>query len=65
MLVGSEAQQGQSRVKFTDEEGEEVPLYIDKGEKREVEGVYYGGRTKANIVGVWGEGFKEPGFAWG
>lgn len=49
-----------SRVKFTDEEGEEIPLSIEKGEKREVEGVYYRGRTKVNVVGVWREGSKEP-----
>lgn len=49
-----------SGVKFTDEEGEEIPLSVEKGEKREVKGVYYRGRTKVNVVGVWREGFKEP-----
>ena len=54
-----------SRVKFTDEEGEEIPLSVEKGnvekgEKREVEGVYYRGRTKVNVAGVWPEGCKEP-----
>ncbi|MBA2691761.1 MAG: transposase [Rubrobacter sp.] len=47
-------------AKSTEEEGEEVPLFVEKGEKREVEGVYYRGRTKVNVAGVWREGFKEP-----
>lgn len=49
-----------SGVKFTDQEGEEVPLRVAKGEKREVEGVYYRGRTKVNVAGAWHEGLKEP-----
>jgi hypothetical protein len=49
-----------SGVKFTDEEGEEIPLVLEKGEKREMEGAYYRGRTKVNVAGVWREGFKEP-----
>ncbi len=49
-----------SGVKFTEEEGEEIPLSVEKGQKREVEGIYYRGRTKVNVVSVWCEGFKEP-----
>lgn len=47
-------------AKFTDGEGDETPLLIDKGEKREFEGVHYRGRTKVNVAGVWREGFTEP-----
>lgn len=49
-----------SGVKFTDEQGEELPLLVEKGERREIEGAYYRGITKVNVVGVWREGFKEP-----
>lgn len=49
-----------SGVKFTDEQGEELPLLVEKGQRREIEGAYYRGITKVNVVGVWREGFKEP-----
>ncbi len=49
-----------SGARFTDQEAEEVPLCVDKGQKREVEGVYYRGRTKVNVAGVWHEERKEP-----
>ncbi len=49
-----------SGVKFTDEEGEEIPLLIDKGQRREIEGAYYRGETKANVAGLWHEERKEP-----
>jgi hypothetical protein len=49
-----------SGVKFSDEEGEEIPLWVEKGEKRNLRGVYYRGETKANVAGVWREGFREP-----
>lgn len=49
-----------SGASFTDEEGEKIALSVEKGEEREVEGVYYRARTKVNVVGVWREGFKEP-----
>jgi hypothetical protein len=52
---------GGSGVKFVDEEGEEeIPLVVEKGEKRNVEGAYYRGETKANVAGVWREGCREP-----
>nr|WP_232203595.1 transposase [Rubrobacter xylanophilus] len=49
-----------SGVKFFDELGEEIPLLIEKGEKRNIEGCYYRGETKANVAGVWRKGCKEP-----
>jgi hypothetical protein len=49
-----------SGVKFFDEEGEEIPLLIEKGEKREMEGVYYRGQTKVNAAGIWPKDQKEP-----
>lgn len=35
-----------SGVKFFDREGEEIPLLIEKGEERQMEGVYYPGGTR-------------------
>ncbi len=52
-----------NRVKIKDEEGEEeeIPLFIEKGERRKkIEGAYYRGEVKVNVVGVWLEGSKEP-----
>jgi len=49
-----------SGVKFFDGEGEEIPLLIEKGEKREMEGVYYRGQTKVNVTGIWPKDQKEP-----
>jgi hypothetical protein len=49
-----------SGVKFFDEEGEEIPLLIEKGEERRIEGAYYRGQTKVNVVGVWPEDQREP-----
>jgi hypothetical protein len=35
-------------VKITDEQGEEIPLMIEKGEKRQIKGAYlpWGGKSK-------------------
>ena len=52
-----------SGVKFADEPGEEIPLSIEKGEKRNVEGAYYrergrrtwpafGGRVAGSLYGL-------------
>ncbi len=49
-----------SGVKFADEEGDEVPLSVEKGEKRNIKGAYYRGETKANVAGVWRKGCREP-----
>src|SRR3954453_11258757 len=49
-----------SGVKFFDEEGEEVPLLLEKGEKRNLRGVYYRGETKVNVASVWRKGCREP-----
>jgi hypothetical protein len=49
-----------SGVKFSDEEGEEIPIWVEKGEKRSIEGAYYRGRTKVNVCGLWREGFEKP-----
>jgi len=50
-----------SGVKITDEfEGEEIPLAIEKGEKRQMEGVYYRGRVKVNVSGIWPKDQREP-----
>lgn len=49
-----------SGVKFTDEEGDGVPLLVDKGERKEIEGVYYQGEVEVNIAAFWQEGHKEP-----
>lgn len=49
-----------SGVKLKDEEGEEVPLLVGKGEREEMEGVYYRGEVKVNVAALWREGQKEP-----
>jgi hypothetical protein len=50
-----------SGVKFVDEEGEEeIPLVVEKGEKRNIEGTYYRGEIKANVAGGGREGCREP-----
>ena len=49
-----------NRVKLKDEEGQEIPLFVEKGERKQIEGAYYRGEVKVNIAGVWLEGFKEP-----
>jgi len=49
-----------SGVKLENEEGEEVPLLVGKGEREEIEGVYYRGEVKVNVAALWQEGQKEP-----
>ena len=49
-----------SGVKITDERGEEIPLVIEKGEKRRMEGAYYRGLVKVNVSGVWPKDQREP-----
>ena len=49
-----------SGVKLKDEEGEEIPLFVEKGGKKHVERAYYRGEVKVNVAGVWVEGSKEP-----
>jgi hypothetical protein len=49
-----------SGVKITDEQGEEIPLLIEKGEKREIKGAYYRGEVKVNVGGIWPKNQKEP-----
>lgn len=48
-------------VKIKDNvEGQEIPLLIEKGESRQIEGAYYRGETKVNIGGIWRKSSKEP-----
>lgn len=47
-------------VKINDEKGQEIPLLIEKGESRQIEGAYYRGETKVNIGGIWRKSTKEP-----
>jgi Transposase DDE domain len=47
-------------VKVTDEQGEEIPLLIEKGEQREIKGAYYRGEVKVNVGGIWLKDQKEP-----
>lgn len=49
-----------SGVKITDEQGEEFPLLIEKGEKRQIKGAYYRGELKVNVGGIWLKDRKEP-----
>jgi len=49
-----------NRVKIKDEEGEEVPLFVEEGGEKHVEGAYYRGEVKVNVAGVRVEGSKEP-----
>jgi hypothetical protein len=49
-----------SGVKITDEQGEEIPLLIEKGENREIKGAYYRGEVKVNVGGIWLKNQKEP-----
>ena len=51
-----------SGVKITDDEfeGEEIPLVIEKGQKRQLEGVYYRGRLKVSVSGIWPKDQREP-----
>ena len=59
--MGGEAEHQESGVKITDEQqGEEIPLVIEKGEKRRMEGVYYRGLVKVNVSGVWPKDQREP-----
>ena len=60
MRVGGEAKHQKRGVRFFEEEGEEIPLLIEKGEKREMKGVYYRGQTKVNVLGIWPKDQKEP-----
>ena len=46
--------------KFTDQEGNLVPLSICKGETRIINKVFYMGKVFVNVIGVWGEGFSKP-----
>ena len=49
-----------SGVKLKDEEGEEVPLLVGKGEREEIEGVYYRGEVKVNVAALcFGEKAKR------
>ncbi len=51
-----------SGVKITDEQQqeEEIPLVIEKGEKRQMEGVYHHrGRVKVNVSGIWPKDQRE------
>jgi hypothetical protein len=49
-----------SGVKITDEQGEKIPLLVEKGETREMKGAYYRGQVKVNVAGVWPKNQKEP-----
>lgn len=49
-----------NRAKIKDEEGEEIPLFIEEGSEKHVEGAYYRGEVKVNVAGVRVEGAKEP-----
>jgi len=41
-------------------EGERINLSICPGERVILEGVYYKGKVKVNLIGVWGNKFREP-----
>jgi len=49
-----------SGAKFTDQEGEEAPLQLEKGQREQIEGIYYRGEVKVNVGAMWLEGHKEP-----
>lgn len=46
--------------KFWDREGKEVALTISAGETVIHAGVWYKGKVRVNLIGVWGKGFCQP-----
>ena len=45
---------------ITDKKGNRIDLYVSKGKRIFLRGVYYKGKVKVNIAGEWKKGFKEP-----
>lgn len=49
-----------SGVAFTDQDGEQIALSINKGETIIRKSVKYRGKITVNLIGYWQGGFKEP-----
>jgi hypothetical protein len=45
---------------FFDQEGNQVPLSVKKGETRILNKVFYMGKVFVNVIGFWRPGFHEP-----
>jgi len=45
---------------FRDQEGERVTLVLQPEERRFYKDLYYKGRVRVNVAGVWKKGMKEP-----
>lgn len=51
---------GRHPPKFYDEEGREVALMIAPGEKVTYPGIWYRGKVRVNVAGIWRKGLAEP-----
>lgn len=51
---------GRHPPKFYDEEGQEVALMIAPGEKVTYQGIWYRGKVRVNVAGIWRKGLAEP-----
>ena len=48
------------RPTITNETGNRIELYLTKGNRIFLKGVYYKSKIRVNIAGEWKKGFKEP-----
>ena len=51
---------GRQGPKFTNELGEEIKLNVGIGKKATYRNVYYKGKIRLNVIGVWKKGFTRP-----
>ena len=51
---------GKQGPKFTDEVGQEIKLNVGMGKKVICKNVYYKGKVRLNVIGVWKKGFSRP-----
>jgi len=52
--------QGSKQPRFTDQDGHPLKLLIVPGEEIIYPNVFYLGRVKVNLIGVWRQGFSSP-----
>lgn len=46
--------------KFTDEQGQEIKLTVGMGQQKIYRNVYYMGKIRVNVIGVWRRGLSRP-----
>jgi hypothetical protein len=51
---------GNQPVKFVDKDGQAFKLVIQSGEKVVYRDVWYMGKVRVNLIGVWKKGLREP-----